>query len=230
MLLKTLNAARKSSSSKGAPATKPPPATATFEPSTIIPEVTSISEIVTGTLHFNSRVDRVTSIPQVQNHLPLPTVPIPSDQQAMFAALKLLHDKVVGLEEGQAQMRRTIEDLRTECTTLKQKLKKNRHTRPAAAEIDPDEEDVFDISMRRMSRQKSQDVKTTQVVPAPAQTKTIPTAEKTEVEVLRESVKENATGNIIRREVTVPAQTISGLDQKSFGVEIKVNFQGLSLG
>jgi hypothetical protein len=287
MLLKTLNAARKASSGKAAPTVRSQPTNpvpVNIESSFIGPEVTSISEVVTGTFHYNSRVDRVSAIPQVQNQLPTVTVPIPQDQQVVYATLKLLQEKVAGLEEGQVQMRRTIEDLRNECSTLKRELKRSREARPVVEEIDPDQEDVFDISMPRIPRPKSQsrEVKklheakameaavadatatvppappthaatvatvrpapaaphlTAPTCPAPAlpssPPKAAPTQTKrnitgdTQIEAVRETFQPAATENVIRREVMVPISSACESDKRFFGVEVKVNFQGLSLG
>jgi len=158
------------------------------------------------------------------------TVPVPYDQQAMFAALKLLQEKVAGLEEGQAQMRRTIDSLRNECSTLKQELSKSREAKSTRPEVDLDEENVFDISIPQVARPKSQEVKATPPVPAPSQAKRIGSGETGVVEVLRETFKPNEHENIILREVFVPASSQLDSEKKNFGVEVKINFQGLSLG
>jgi hypothetical protein len=94
----------------------PVSATATGQHSFVLPDLPNISELVSGVYPDGtpvfSRSARAASrfsastgrSPNPQNnHLPLDGIPIPEEERAIFISLKLLQDKVAGLENEKAR-------------------------------------------------------------------------------------------------------------------------------
>ncbi|KAI1932219.1 hypothetical protein LOZ65_000805 [Ophidiomyces ophidiicola] len=102
----------------------------------VLPDVPELSELVSGiyyedlpqkSRHSRPRTTRFASPPATtmpedsQEHVPFDAVPIPEDEKAIFASLKLLQDKILTLEKENSKVERRLEKLQEENHVLRNK-------------------------------------------------------------------------------------------------------------
>jgi hypothetical protein len=110
----------------------------------LLPDLPNISELVSGVYqdgtpvfsrHGKSRSRFASSTSKPENskstheHLPIESLPIPDEEKQIFVSLRLLQDKVAGLETDKADMEQGNEDLQAEINILKAQMKEKERQR-----------------------------------------------------------------------------------------------------
>jgi len=140
----------------------------------MLPDLPNISELVSGVFedgtpifsrHGKSRASRFVSASQDgrskgQQYAGVDEIPVPDDEQAIFLSIKLLQDKVLTLEKGNAEAANTIEELEQKNKVLegeRKNWKRSSRSDSALGTTDSDGSHDAVVGQRKLQIEKNRE-------------------------------------------------------------------------
>ena len=123
----------------------------------LLPDLSNLSDIISGAYddgipvfprHNRARTSRFVPLGNddgggrdasvTRRYMPLNSVPVPEDEKALFAALRVLQDKVAELELGKEEAEKKVEEIRQDNAGLKSKKTHHRKDKQVARDVEVD--------------------------------------------------------------------------------------------